>query len=94
LRKNALGGEVVILSPATRIDYEHFQEMSALPYVTRAERDGEKGIRLTVDEAALAIPQLMEWSNTQGIEIESIQEYIPAFDDVFLALIHKEQQIA
>jgi ABC-2 type transport system ATP-binding protein len=94
LRRQALGGDVVMLSPENRIDYGQIQGLIQHPFVKRAERVGEMEIHITVQEAAIAIPQLIDWCNNNGINVESIQEYLPAFDDVFVTLIHKESQNA
>jgi hypothetical protein len=36
----------------------------------------------------------MEWCSSNDTEVESIQEFLPAYDDVFIALIRKESQSA
>ena len=95
LRRQALGGEVVLLRSVDRIDYGRIQALIQLPFVTRAERSGENEVRITVEEdAATTIPELVEWSNNTGVDVESIQEFLPPYDDVFVALIRKESQSA
>ena len=94
LRRKALGGEVVTLRAIERIDYARIQGLSMLPFVKRADRIGENEARITVDNAASAIPELMEWCSANDTEVESIQEFLPPYDDVFVALIHKESQVA
>jgi ABC-2 type transport system ATP-binding protein len=90
LRRQAMGGDVVVLRSVSRFDYERSQALAGLPFVTRAERVGEKEVRITTQDAANAIPLLMEWSTTTNTEIESVQEFLPGFDEVFMAIIHKE----
>jgi hypothetical protein len=46
---------------------------------------------LVVDEASTAIPDLMEWSSSRDISVESIEEYMPPFDDIFVELVSKER---
>jgi ABC-2 type transport system ATP-binding protein len=94
LRRQALGGDVVVLRCVDRIDYGRIQDLNQLPFVKRAERVGENEAHITVENAASAIPELMQWSNATDTEVESIQEFLPAYDDVFVALIHKESQSA
>ena len=77
-----------------RIDYARIQALTLLPFVKRAERISENEARVTVEVAAIAIPELIEWSHNTGADIESIQEFLPAYDDVFIALIQKESQSA
>jgi ABC-2 type transport system ATP-binding protein len=94
LRRQAFGGDVVILRSAERIDFEHIQAINQLSFVRRAWRVGETEVHITVEEAATAMPQLVEWSKNNGIKIETIQEYLPAYDDVFVALIREESHDA
>jgi len=94
LRRQALGGDVVILRLINQIDIRQFQALSQLPYVNRVERESENEARLTVRDAATAIPELIEFCKNRSIEIESIREFQPFYDDVFVALIHKGSQHA
>ncbi len=94
LRRQALGGEVIILSSNDRIEYQHIQMLNQLPFVKRAERTGENKANITVDDAATAIPELVEWSTNNRMSVESIQQFLPNFDDVFVMLIHKESENA
>jgi ABC-2 type transport system ATP-binding protein len=94
LRRQTLGGDLVVLRSIERIDYGQIQALILLPFVKRAERVGENEVRITVEDAAIAIPELIEWSHNTGADVESIQEFMPAFDDVFVALIQKESQSA
>ena len=92
LRRKALGGDVVILRSVNRIDYGRIQSLALLPFVKRADRNGENEVRITVEDAASAIPELMEWCSSSDTEVESIQEFLPDYDDVFVTLIRKESQ--
>jgi hypothetical protein len=47
--------------------------------------------RLVVDEASTAIPASIEWGQQQNVVIKSVQEYVPPFDDVFVALVEQEE---
>jgi ABC-2 type transport system ATP-binding protein len=90
LRRKALGGEVIILRSTDRIEHNQILSLSELGFVKRAERFGENEVHITVTDAPEAIPTLMDWSKRSGINVESIQEYLPPYDDVFVALIRKE----
>jgi hypothetical protein len=68
--------------------------LNQLPFVKRAERTGENKANITVDDAATAIPELVEWSTNNRMNVESIQQFLPNFDDVFVMLIHKESENA
>ena len=43
-----------------------------------------------VDEANAAIPSLMEWCQAQKLNVETIEEKSPPFDDVFIKIIKTE----
>jgi ABC-2 type transport system ATP-binding protein len=45
--------------------------------------------RLTVEDASTAIPQLLEWCADQGVDVESINEFVPPFDDVFVMIMEQ-----
>ena len=93
LRRRAFGGEVIDLYPAERLSYSYILKLRRLPFVqgkvTRLDDDA-KGLRLVVDEASKAIPTLLAWCREQNIAVESIEEYLPPFDDVFVELIKQE----
>lgn len=88
LRRRALGGEVVELSTNERIDYRLVQAIRELPFVkNQVQRVADNEVRIVVDEASTAMPALLEWCQGQNLTVESIQEYLPPFDDVFVSLI-------
>ncbi|MBE7549602.1 MAG: ABC transporter ATP-binding protein [Anaerolineales bacterium] len=91
LRQRAFGGEVVDLRTAERIGYGDLQQLYQVPGVQgEIQRIDNSTIRLTVDEASTAMPALLEWCQAQNLKVESIQEYLPPFDDVFVELVKKE----
>ena len=94
LRRQAMGGDVVILRSIYQINHEQIQALTQLPFVKRAKLDNENEARLIVVDGASAIPELIEYCKNNSIEIESIQEFQPLFDDVFVALIRKRSQNA
>jgi ABC-2 type transport system ATP-binding protein len=92
LRQSAYGGEVVDIITVERIQYKDEQQINEMPFVRRKiDRTGPNHYRLVVDEASTAIPDLMEWSNSHNISIESIEKYLPPFDDVFVALVQERR---
>jgi len=90
LRRRALGGEVVILRALNAIHHQHIQSLTSLPFVKKAERYGENEIHITVTDAPTAIPAHVTWGKQNGLSVETVQEYLPPYDDVFVALIRKE----
>jgi hypothetical protein len=47
-------------------------------------------MRIIVDHANTAIPELMGWTQQQKIQVNSVEEYIPSFEDVFVELVRPE----
>ncbi len=92
LRCRAFGGEVVDLRTTERLDYRTVQFLSRLPFVQdyKVSRMNETGLRLIVDEASTAMPALLNWCREENIGVESIEEYLPPFDDVFVELVKQE----
>ncbi|MGH2542592.1 MAG: ATP-binding cassette domain-containing protein [Ardenticatenaceae bacterium] len=94
LRRRAFGGEVVDLCFKDRISYQaHVAPLRGMPFVQRRDVRpvDDHQIRLIVDEASTAMPLLMEWTRARGVEVESIEEYLPPFDDVFVEIVEKER---
>jgi len=92
LRYNAFGGDVVDLHTAEPLDFNLKYRLQRLPFVRgEVERTGERGVRMVVDEASTDIPKIIEWTNERNIAVESVEEYLPGFDDVFVELIGKER---
>jgi hypothetical protein len=50
-----------------------------------------ESLRLVVDDASMAIPQLLRWCEANQIDVESINEYVPPFDDVFVRIMEQEE---
>jgi ABC-2 type transport system ATP-binding protein len=91
LRRRAFGGDIVELVTVERLEYRYLLQLRDVPFVTGdVTREGDRRIRLVVDEASTAIPALIEWTNSQQVEVETIQEVQPAYDDVFVELVHRE----
>jgi ABC-2 type transport system ATP-binding protein len=92
LRRQAFGGEVIDLIVAERIEQDLITEVTQLDYVMHAQRtrvDGT-GMRITVDDADRVIPPLQRWLDERRVPVESIDRYLPPFDDVFVKLVESE----
>ena len=93
LRRQAFGGEVVDLTTAERVSFAHLQQLRELSCTqAEIERLTQNGVRIIVDEASTAMPMLLEWGQGQNVKVDSIEEYVPPFDDVFVELV-KEQEV-
>ncbi len=91
LRRRAFNGDVVDLQTLQRIPYEQLAQFQKLPFIIGQVRFvGENDYRITVSDASTAIPDIINWCNNQGIDVNSINEFLPPFDDIFVALVEKE----
>jgi ABC-2 type transport system ATP-binding protein len=91
LRKKAFGGEIVSIKTSELIRYEHRKKLESLPFVRgKVKVIGDQEIEVIVDEANTAMPALLEACKAERINIETIEEISPLFDDVFVKLIEKE----
>lgn len=91
LRHSAFGGEMVDVQTKGALDYRFEHLLDELPFVRGPViRTGHNSVRIKVNDAGTAIPDLMEWSQRQNLEVDSIEEYLPPFDDVFVELVERE----
>ncbi len=89
LRRRAYGGDMIDLRSNVRLD-STMPELARLDFVRQIHRLDDYNLRLVVDEVSTAIPALIDWFRQKGIDVESIQEYMPPFDDVFFELLKGE----
>jgi ABC-2 type transport system ATP-binding protein len=91
LRKKAFGGEIVSIKTSEWIKFESRKKLESLPFVHgKIKVISDQEIDLIVDEASTAIPALIEACKAERINIETIEEISPPFDDVFVKLIETE----
>ncbi len=92
LRRRAFGGEVIDLHTRERLLYKDLRALRKLPFVAKGGANrlrDNNGLRLIVDEASTAIPALLDWCKQEYVTVESIEEYLPPFDDVFVKLVEE-----
>ncbi len=91
LRKKAFGGEIVSIKTADVVRYDTRKNLEVLPFVRgKIKMIGDQEIEIIVDEASTAMTQLVEALKGEKVKIETIEEILPPFDDVFVKLIEKE----
>jgi len=91
--KREISGDVIIVdlaapdtagAPEPEVMIEGSKILAEQPYVHSCETIGNT-LRLYVDSAATAIPQVMRALSSKGIEPGAIESRRPSLDDVFLA---------
>jgi ABC-2 type transport system ATP-binding protein len=92
LRKRALGGEIIrlVVDPAHAVAAS--QLLYRQPFVNDVNRDrAHPGLLFVyVDEASEALPAMFGVLNDHPeISVQTAEEYLPPFDDVFVALMEQ-----
>ncbi len=91
LRRKAFGGDVVRAKTQEWIPPESRHNLERLPFVLgNIKIISDQEMEIIVDDASTAIPQLVEACRGEGINIETIEQVSPPFDDVFVRLIERE----
>jgi ABC-2 type transport system ATP-binding protein len=91
LRRYAMGGDVVYLKTADHLESDVMHRLKQLPFVRRLVAVDDHSLRLIVDKASTTTPKLVEWLQRENVALESVQEDLTPFDDVFVRLIEKEK---
>lgn len=91
LRHHAYGGDMVDFRTAQPFDFQAEAMLRALPFVrAKTVRTGPDSMRIIVERASTATPELMEWAQQQNIRVKAVEEYTPSFEDVFVELVRPE----
>ena len=91
LRRRALGGDVLVLTPRLPLDEPTMELLCDLDGVREVQRvDGGTTLRLVVDVAEQRLPQLQDWSTRNQLDIETLREDHVPFDDIFTELIEQD----
>jgi ABC-2 type transport system ATP-binding protein len=93
LRKRAIGGEIVNFGTEENMSTEQIQAIQAMPFVqAQIKINDPKSLKIIVDEASTAMPQLMRWAEHHGLTIALIEENVVPFDDVFVELMARAEE--
>ena len=89
MRKEAMGGELIDVDAGERFDLAALRDLPVVRGIRRINDDGV--LRITVDDAATATPVVVEAIRQAGGEVRSTSEARPSFDEVFAALVARDQ---
>ena len=90
LRRRAVGGEVVEVD-ASDLSREAVLALRQLPEV-KSLRWTDGGLRMVVEDAAMATPTITETLHERGQTVEAVRPVIASFDDVFKRIVHAEER--
>jgi ABC-2 type transport system ATP-binding protein len=88
LRRAAFGGDVVDVEFAVPPGDELVADLTDAVSASSNERRGSV-LRLVVDEAATALPELAAWLSARDVEVVGAEEHLPPYDDVFVELVER-----
>ncbi len=95
IRHYTYGGDMVDFRTAQSFDFQAEAQLRSLPFVRdKTFRTGSNSMRIIVDQASTAIPELMGWAQQQNIQVQAVEEYMPSFEDVFVELMRREASYA
>ncbi len=88
LRRLAIGGDMIEVETAAPLDPSVLDDLTGAHSI---ERIDSRRVRITVDDAATALPDLVDAIRERGGEIASAQEVRPSFDAVFTTLVERDR---
>ena len=83
-----MGGDVVEIQTTNEFDPAG---LTGLPVIRTIERQGPNSLRIRVDDAATAMPEVVDAINQRGGEVASASEARPSFDEVFAILVERDR---
>jgi ABC-2 type transport system ATP-binding protein len=89
LRREAVGGDVVVVETKHGFDAAALREISN---VRGIDQRGPNQVRVTVADAALGLPEVVEAITSRGGEVASAAEVRPSFDEVFALLVERDRE--
>jgi len=88
LRRSALGGDVIEVQTEAAFDGAGLRD---LPMVRSVAQDDPRHVRVIVDDAGSALPDVVEAVRARGAEVASASEARPSFDAVFATLVERDR---
>jgi ABC-2 type transport system ATP-binding protein len=90
LRRRAFGGDLIdIVAPSW--DPATLAEIARFPGVDRVHLVSHDTLRVHVAEAAKEMPQLLDALHQRDVNVTSVAEQRPPFDDVFAELVRRHE---
>jgi len=85
----ATNGDLLDVLTATAFDASG---LVGMPGVRQVTQDTPRHLRVVVDDAGTALPQIVERVRQKGVEIESAQEHRLSFDEIFAILVARDEE--
>jgi ABC-2 type transport system ATP-binding protein len=88
LRRMAIGGDEIEIETAAPFDGSLLRQ---LDIVRDVEQHDPTHLRVTVEDASVAMPDVVQAVNDRGAEVASAREARPSFDTVFATLVERQR---
>jgi ABC-2 type transport system ATP-binding protein len=89
LRRHAFGGDMIDLTIERPLP-AYTAALGAVPGVRGTAAQQDESLRVTVDDATSALPELLAALEAAGATVRSVGQYQPSFDEIFIRLIEEE----
>ncbi len=89
LRRQSMGGEALDVAFAEPLDTGQLNRLVELTKAMRWEARGPGAYRLIVDDAGDVAADIGVWATSSGLTLESVEPFLPPFDDVFVDLVSR-----
>jgi hypothetical protein len=83
-----MGGDVLEIETAEMFDGDLLRD---LPIIRKVRQRGPRRLRITVDDAGSATPDVVEAVERHGGQVASAREERPSFDEVFARLVERDK---
>jgi ABC-2 type transport system ATP-binding protein len=92
LRRKAIGGDVVVVEIERPFDTQVADSALRGLSIGSVEWKGVSSVELVVESAGSSIPRIAGELTEKGISVSQIEESMPMFDDVFVALVERHRE--
>ncbi len=91
LRHAAFGGDVIEVEFKRPPSETVVGEVVVAVAATSQGNVDARTIRLVVEDASEALPRLGAWISEQNVEVDTFEQHLPPFDDVFVEVIEQHR---
>ncbi len=93
LRHHAYGGDIVEMDTVLPLSFEDEHLLRLLPFIqANTSRTGPNSMRVVVNDASTAIPEIMKFAQERNIELKTVETIAPPFEDVFVELVRHQSE--
>jgi ABC-2 type transport system ATP-binding protein len=86
LRRQALGGDAILIETSMLFDASTIESVDG---VTAVNQRGPREFTATVEDSAVALPDVVEAVRAAGADVVTAQELRPTFDEIFAVLVER-----